>query len=138
IAGLRRAAGGSLQEQAAANGLQPRRVDEVSRLQHAQLLNASVAGLGNGYSAIFTDRKGLYFVRQSDAWLQWIAVGGDDTTVGIQMKTAVAGIADVAVGHQDLEEPPTVDGHIQRLLGRLQGAGGENLLGAGHAHPGTQ
>ncbi len=54
------------------------------------------------------------------------------------MEAAVTGIADAAVGHQDLEEATTVDSHVQRLLSGLQRTFGEDLLGAHHSHTGTQ
>ncbi|MCY1174866.1 hypothetical protein D9M73_150810 [compost metagenome] len=54
------------------------------------------------------------------------------------MEAAITGIGDGAVGQQHLEEATAVDGHVQRLLGGLQAALGEDLLGAGDAHTGTQ
>src|SRR5690606_41645817 len=114
------------------------RVDEVGGLDHAQLLYARVTEYRDGYGAVFTDGKGLHILRQLDARLQGVAVGGDDPAIGIQMEAAITGITDVAVGHQDLEEAAAVDGHVQRLLGGRQGAGSEDLLGPGHAQTGTQ
>ncbi|MNT20703.1 hypothetical protein D3C72_1560180 [compost metagenome] len=54
------------------------------------------------------------------------------------MEAAVTGIGNGAVGQQHLEEAAAVDGQVQRLLGGLQAALGEDLLGAGDAHTGTQ
>ena len=54
------------------------------------------------------------------------------------MEAAVAGVGHGAVRQQDLEEAAPVDSHVQRLLGGLQAARGEDLLGADDAHTGTQ
>src|SRR5690606_5664101 len=55
-----------------------------------------------------------------------------------QMDAVITVVTDVALWHQDLEEAAAVDGRVQRLLGGLQGAGSEDLLGPGHTHTGTQ
>src|SRR5690606_11399372 len=70
--------------------------------------------------------------------LQRIAVGGDYLAFGVQVEGAVAGVGHGAVRGEDLEEAPAVDGHIQRLVGGLQAAAAEVLLGANDTHPGTQ
>ena len=54
------------------------------------------------------------------------------------MKTTVTGIANVAVGHQDLKEPAAIDRHIQWLLSGLQRALGKYLLGTHHPYTRTQ
>ncbi|MNP09396.1 hypothetical protein D3C76_1015030 [compost metagenome] len=53
------------------------------------------------------------------------------------MEGAVTGVRHGAVRLQDLEEATAVDRHVQRVLGGLQAAGDEALLGADNAHTGT-
>ncbi|MNF44646.1 hypothetical protein D3C84_257610 [compost metagenome] len=107
-------------------------------MQVADHLGSRVAGNGDGHGAVAADREGLRFVRNDNRRLQGKAAGVDDLAVGVQVEGAVTGVGRGAVRLQDLEETATVDGHVQRLLGGLQAAGGEVFLGADDAHTGTQ
>ncbi|MNN11199.1 hypothetical protein D3C81_1241460 [compost metagenome] len=135
---MRRAAGGGFQEQVVAHRLQAGRVDEVGGLQVADDLRLRVAGGGHGDGAVLADGEGLGLGGHHHGRLQGIAVGGDDLSVGVQVETAVAAVADGAVRHQHLEEATAVHCQVQRVVGGLQAAGGEVLLRADNAHAGTQ
>ncbi|MCY1404586.1 hypothetical protein D9M71_197980 [compost metagenome] len=137
-ADLRRATGGGFQEQVAAHRLQAGRVDEVGGLQVADHLRRSIAGGGDRDGTVLADGEGLGFGRHHNRRLQGHAAGGDDLAVGVQVEGTVTGIGNRAVGLQDLEEATAIDGHVQRLVGGLQAAGGEVFLGADNAHTGTQ
>ncbi len=135
---MRRAAGRGFQEQVVAHRLQTGRVDEVGGLQVADHLGGRVAGNGDGHGAVATDREGLGIVRDDNGRFQGEAAGVHDLTVGVEVECPVTGVGRGAVRLQNLEEAATVDGHVQRLLGGLQAAGGEVFLGADNAHTGTQ
>src|SRR5690606_41360383 len=57
---------------------------------------------------------------------------------GIQMEGAVTGVGDGAVRRGDLEEATAVAGQVEGLVGGLQAARVEVLLGADNAHTGAQ
>jgi len=57
---------------------------------------------------------------------------------GVQMETAVTRVGHGAVRQQHLKEATAIDGHVERLFGGLQAAGGELFLRAYDSHTGTQ
>ena len=78
------------------------------------------------------------FSGTTDPRLQGIAVGHDHLAVGIELETAIAGITDVAIGHEDLEESASLDGEVERILGLHESALRKELFGRHRAHTHAQ
>ena len=67
-----------------------------------------------------------------------VVIGRHDLPLVIDLEGAVAGIADGAVRHQDLEKAAALDGDIEGIVGLDQVALGMLFLGSDHPHTGTE
>jgi len=116
------ARGGGFQQKIVADGFKAGGVGEDGQLNLADILRLDLAVQLHQHFAVRIHGDVDRVLRDGDAGHHHIAVGRHDLTLSIELHGARAGVGGLAVGQLHLEIAMPVDGHVQHIAGRIDGA----------------
>lgn len=104
------ARGGGGKKQIAAGRVQASGIVEQRQLQRSHLLRRRLAGLGHAHCSIGGDGDRSRAWGDGDGRLNRVSVLRDQVALGIEMKTARAGVGGLTVREEHLKEPLALNG----------------------------